>query len=98
MRNASNGAPRQVRARRRRSGGRRRSPEHTRRLAMAHWLDDLAKRMTARTSRRGALKVFAAGVGNLVVAPRAARAQTINSPAQAGTITYPAGWNLVAGP
>src|SRR5690348_8222202 len=62
---------------------------------MGHWFDDLAERLaTRRTSRRSALKLFAAGVGGLL----AARLPGGEARAQRIGITYPAGWNLIGGP
>src|SRR5436309_1197221 len=63
---------------------------------MAHWFDDLAKTLGTRTSRRGVLRLFAAGMAAALVGmPETTRAEPRTTDQ---TSTYPLGWNLVAGP
>lgn len=61
---------------------------------MSHWFDRFSSSMGARTGRRGALKLIAAGFG-LAALPEMLAPTPI---ARAQTVSYPAGWNLVAGP
>jgi hypothetical protein len=61
---------------------------------MGHWFDDLAKALERKQSRRGALKLFAVGVGGVL----AARLPGGQARGQSAGLSYPAGWNLIGGP
>lgn len=75
---------------------------------MERWLDDLARTLAVRRSRRQTLKLLAAGLGGLAASSvelGAARGAEQPAPAaalppreQAGAVNYPPGWNLVGGP